>query len=209
MSVTEMKGARPPHVEFSLRPVEDRAATIEANNGTIVMRDEAWVVCYQPGSRDCSEFPAEQWLAQMEQESRFHPDQMLPRWVDGFRRLFKDWKNGVTSEVDGTSVRHVSIYTPAETANLLRIGIQTVEDAAVMNEEACRRYGLGGVQVKQKAQDWMKSRDANKTAIEMTQLREQNDTLKCQIDAQKEILEEMRAQLSVLNAGAKVQAKRA
>lgn len=210
MSVMEMKGSRPPHVEFSLRPMEDRAATLLANDGSIVMKDEAWAVVYQPGCKDCSEFPAEQWLAQMEQESRLRPKQMPPQWAKAFRQVYKDWRNGVVGEVNGTSVRHVSIYTPAEAANLLRINIGTVEDAAAMNSEALRHYGLGGVLVKQKSEDYMKSKDANKTAVEMTQLREQNTSLQGQLEAQQEAMNEMRAQLSVLNAGAKAaQVKRA
>lgn len=203
MSVMEMKGSRPPHVDFVLRPVEDRAATIEANDGSIVMKDEAWAVVYQPGGKDSSEFPAEQWLAQMDQESRLRPKQMPPQWAKGFRKVFQDWKNGVTSNVNGTSVRHVSIYTPAEVANLLRINIGSVEDAAAMNAEALRHYGLGGIGVKQKSEDYLKSKDANKAALEMSQLREQNEALQGQLSALQEQCNEMRGQLSVLNASAK------
>jgi hypothetical protein len=210
MSVAEMKDARPPHVEFSLRPVEDRAATIALNDGGLVMKDEAWVTVCQAGGKDSTEFPAEQWLAQMEQESRYWPKKMPAKWVKGFRDVYKDWKNGVTGNVNGTSVRHVSIYTPAEVANLLRINIGSVEDAAAMSGEALKHYGLGGVLVKQKAQDWVQSKDANQTALELTNLREQNQSLQAQIQAQAdsmreqgETLKELTAQLGVLNRSKK------
>lgn len=205
MTVSEFTNVRPPLFRFELVPVEDRAASVELKNGGVVMKDEAWVFVQQLGSRDEAQFPAEQWLEQMEHESRLRPKNMPSRWVQMFKDAYRDFRNGVAAKVNGTSVRHTSIYTPAEVANLLRIGVQAVEDAAAMNDEACRRYGLGGLQVKQKSQDWVKSRQGNQAAQELTQLREQNEALQGQLKAQQESLDEMRAQLAVLNAGAKAQ----
>lgn len=210
MSVAEMKNSRPPLFRFALRPVEDRAETERLKDGSVAMKDEAWVFVQQLGARDEAEFPAEQWLAQMEQESRYSEARMPRRWVQMFKDGYRDWKNGVDMKVDGTSIRHATFLTPAEQANLQRIGVQSIEDAAAMSDEATRRYGLGGVPVKQKCQDWMKSRDSNKAAQEISQLRDQNQALEGQLKAQQEALDEMRAQLAVLNVAAKnPQAKRA
>jgi hypothetical protein len=203
VSLAEMKNIRPPLFRFELVPVEDRAATEALNNGSVVMKDEAWVFVQQLGSRDEIPFPAEQWLAQMEQDCRLRPKSMPRQFVEMFKQGYRDFRNGVEQRVNGTSVRHVSIYTPAEVANLIRINIQAVEDAAMMNDEALRRYGLGGVQVKQKSQDWLKTRDSSQSALEMTQLRQQNQALQGQIEAQQEALNEMRAQLAQLNAATK------
>lgn len=208
VSTAEMKNIRPPLFRFELVPVEDRAATAALNNGQIVMKDEAVVFVQQLGSRDEAVFPAEQWLAQMAQDSRLRPKYMPRRFVEMFNQGYKDFKDGVEQRVNGTSVRHVSIYTPAEVANLIRINVQAVEDAAAMNDEALRRFGLGGVQVKQKSQDWLKTRDTSQAAVEMSQLRDQNAALIEQLKSQQEALDEMRAQLSVLNAASK-QPKRA
>lgn len=203
VSLAEMKNIRPPLFRFELVPVEDRAGTEALNDGSIKMKDEPWVFVQQLGSRDEACFPAEQWLAQMEQDHRLRPKQMPRQFVEMFKQGYRDFKNGVEQRVNGTSVRHVSIYTPAEVANLVRINIQAVEDAAAMNDEALRRYGLGGVQVKQKSQDWLKTRDTSQAAVEMSRLRDQNDALQEQIKSQQEVLEDMRSQLSVLNAAAK------
>jgi len=205
VSTAEMKNIRPPLIRYELIPVEDRAATLALNNGQVVMKDEAWVFVQQLGSRDEAQFPAEQWLAQMEQDARLRPKNMPRQFVEMFKQGYRDFKAGNAMQINGTSVRHVSIYTPAEVANLIRINVQAVEDAAAMNDECGRRYGLGWVQVKQKSQDWLKSKDASQTALEMTGLREQNDTLKGQLEAQQEALNEMRAQLAVLNAATKGQ----
>lgn len=210
MSVAEMKNSRPPLFTYFLKPVEDRQATIDLNDGSVKMKDEEWVRVQQPGARDETEFPALQWINQMETESRYSEKRMPSRWVQLFKDEYRKWKAGEAMTVDGTSIKHATFLSPAEIANLLRIGVQSIEDGAAMNDEATRRYGLGGVPVKQKCQDWMKSRDSNKAAQEISQLRDQNQALEGQLKAQQEALDEMRAQLAVLNVAAKnQQAKRA
>jgi hypothetical protein len=207
-AVTEFTNVRPPLFRFELLAVEDRAESVRLANGSVSMKDEAWVFVQQLGSRDEAQFPAEQWITQMELESRLRPKQMPPRWVQMFKDAYKDFKAGNAMQVNGTSIRSASFLTPAEIANLIRIGVQAIEDAAALNDEGLRRYGMGGLQVKQKCADWLTTRDSNKTALEMNQLREQNEALKGQMASQQETLDAMQAQLAVLNAGAKAQGKR-
>lgn len=202
MTVSELTNVRPPIFRYEMLAVEDRAATQIANDGSIVMKDEAWVFVQQLGSRDEACFPANQWIEQMELESRLRPKQMPSRWVQMFKDTFKAFKNGVAMQVDGTPISLATFLTPAEIMNLKRIGAQAIEDAAAMNDEACRRYGLGGVPVKQKCQDWLKAKDGNKAALEMNQLRQQNQALEEQMKDQQETINDMRAQLAVLNKGA-------
>jgi hypothetical protein len=193
--ITELQ-ARPPIFEYFMKPVEDRTASELQHY--LVEKDQPWVRVRQLGSNDEMEQPAEQWIEQMERESRLRPKLMPPRWVEMFKDVYQRFLRGEAQQVDGVPIQNVNTLSKSEINNLKRIGIQTAEDGAGMNEECKRRYGMGGEAVKQKCIAWMKSLDANKAAGEITTLKSENEALKLQVGQQGEKLKELEAMIAAL-----------
>lgn len=195
--ITEMQ-ARPPLIRFERRAIEDRAATIEA--GHLVEKDQDWVVVQQLGSQNTTEHVATDWLAHMEKESRDRPKQMPSRWVEGFRAAFEAWKKGEDMVVDGTSIKNWVAISKADVGNLLRIGVQSIEDCAAMNEETMKRVGMGARAIKQKAIAWVQARQENGVAAELDLLRSQVEADKLEKDEMRKQLAELRAMVDQLTA---------
>ncbi len=189
---------RPPFIEFQTRPTEDRVASNAANH--VVMKDEEWVIVRQIGSKDCSEHIVKDWLSLMEEESRRNPRMMPPSWVAHFKERYAKWKAGEEQTVNGTAVRSVSFLTPAEIANLMSAQIYSVEDAAVMNDEAMRRCGLGALRTKQKCEAWLRSREDGKAAYELNQLRETCELQKMELEDERKKRAALEARLTNLEA---------
>ncbi len=198
MSVAEMTNVRPPLFRYWMRPMEDRAAT-EAQ-GYLVQKDEPWVTVQQLGSKDEAEFPAEQWLAQMRQETRISERRMPRRFVEMFEEGYRRFKAGEAMEVNGTSIKLATFLSQSEIGNLQRIGVQAIEDGAAMNDDTIRRYGMGGATIRAKCQAWLKTRDADKAAVALNAANEKVTALEQQIEIMKANQAEMQAQLQLLNA---------
>jgi hypothetical protein len=161
---------RPPQLRFFMQPVEDRQASDAA--GHKVMKDVPSVAVAQLGSKDWSEFTWDQWISQMEIDSRHRPHDMLPQWVEDFRNRYNKWRAGEELTVNGTAIKSVSFLMPSEVQNLTNIGVHSVEDAAAMNDECMRRFGFGGLKVKDKCANFLANRDAEKASYEVGRLKE-------------------------------------
>lgn len=196
MALEFAEKARPPAFEFEKRSVEDRQASLEAaerGEPTPVYKDEDWVIVRQHGSKDGTEFPAKQWLQQMQQASRDRPKDMPPSWVRMFNEIFAAWQKGESRDLPGFALKNWAGITPAEQKNCARIGLHSVEDVAAMTEECMRTFGLGGRTLKQKAEAFLDARRSNGAAQELQSLRSENG-------AQKELIEEMQAQMAEMRA---------
>jgi hypothetical protein len=66
------------------------------------------------------------------------------------------------------------------------MGIRTIEDVAAMTEEAMGRFGMGARTLRDKARDWMKSKDlAGNALLENEQLKKELAELREEIAAIK------------------------
>lgn len=167
--------ARPPYVQFELRPVEDRAASQAA--GHYVAKDVAYAIVTPAGSRDRHEKIAEEWLENMADQVR--QERLPAEWLAHYRALYKAWKEGREAPENGTSIRNWPVASPAQIETLLNLRIRTVEDLATCNEEAIARMGMGGRALKQKAIDWLAAASSNGKDVEaITALRADFEALK-------------------------------
>lgn len=172
---------RPPYVAFETRAIEDRTASIEA--GHYVAHDVDYVVITPAGSKDQIERIAEEWLAQIRRQAG--EGKYNPVWVQHFEAVYRQWKETNTIPENGTSIKAWPLLSPAQVATVLAANIRTVEDLATANEDAIRRLGMGGRDLKTKAVAWLDSaKDAGKVAAE-------NAALKLELDGLREEVQEL------------------
>ena len=178
MSIALMP-ARPPYVRFEQRTEEDREATIAS--GGPKMRDVAFVVVMQPGSKDTFEQQADLWLEYIAKcaEQGGYP----PEWSEHFHREYANWKAGMQTGELGMAIREWASLTKAQAENLIACNVRTVEDAAAMNEQTMQRYGMGSREIKNKALAYLESREANKGAELITALRAESANKDARIDS--------------------------
>ena len=162
--------ARPPHVRFEMRPVEDREQTIAL--GRRVYKDVAFALVTPAGSRDTMDRVAEDWIRQLRDASlRNAVDPELDvynrRLLEAVDKAFQEWKAGNTMPVDGTSIKHSQIFTPAELENCTNLHIYTLEALAELSEEGLGRLGMGGRQMKERAKNALAQAAGNDLALKI------------------------------------------
>lgn len=188
---------KPPYVQFETRPVEDREASEQA--GHVVYRDVIFAIVTPAGTRDRLEKVAEEWLANLEEGVR--QERIPAEWPEGYRRKLDLFKSNQEIPLDGTALSLMTTLTPAQVKNCLNANILTVEDLASATEEAMTRIGMGGRDLKQKAQAWLDAVDSKgKPAQELNELRVKNKTYEAQIASHEETIKKLQAQVSALEA---------
>lgn len=144
---------RPAYVRFEMRPVEDRAASLE--KGHFVAKDAEFVIITPAGSKDEVEKPVQEWLVQMKQQVR--ENRLKPEWEQNYVRAYEHWKRGEEVPLVGTPIKGWPVLSPAQQKNCITANVRTVEDLAAINGEGLHRLGMGGVEMKQKAEAWLKA----------------------------------------------------
>lgn len=200
MSVGEMseRKDRPAYVRFERRAVEDRS--MPSINGRWPKRDVDYAKVTPPYSRDCFEQVASEWLAQMAAEVR---NGRLPeQWYDGYVNAYEKWKNGQEIPLNGEPIKGWGVISPAQQANLIALNILTVEDLAIVNDEGCRRIGMGAAELRDKAKAWL-SQMADKGPLtqENAMLKGENIALKGENDSLKARVKELSERLELVQRG--------
>lgn len=181
--------ARPPYVTFGIKSEEDREASIKA--GQYVAKNVFYAFITPQGSKDKFEYRAEEWFANLRQQVQ--QERFPAQWLEAFEKNFNAWKNNEEIPIDGTSVKNWPIASPAQVEMMLKMGVRTVEDMAVANEECLSRLGMGGRTLKQQAVNWIKTaKGEGVTSSEITKLEVENEALK----ARNKLLEESVIELS-------------
>ena len=141
----------PPYVRFEQRAEEDRNASIDA--GHYVAKNVNYALITSPGSKDCVEKIAEDWLAQIKEKAR---DGSFPaQWAEHFAYVFKHWQEENTIPETGTPIKGWAMLSPAMQQQVIQANIRTVEDLAVMNESGLQRIGMGARDLQNKARAWL------------------------------------------------------
>jgi len=161
---------RPAWVQFEQRPIEDKKASLAA--GHTVMKNVEFALVTPPYSKDCFEFKVEQWFKNQEQNVRNGriPESWLKHWKAGYEA----WKQGLETPLHGTDIRNWPVLSPAQVKNLINAGCRTIEDLAAANEEGLRRIGMGGIELKNKANAYLQAaKDHGPLVLENTELKNQ------------------------------------
>lgn len=142
---------RPPYVRFEARAEEDREASIKA--GHYVARNVDYALITPQGTKDVVERVATEWLEQLREKAM---KQEYPAdWARHFEASYAQWKETNTIPEHGTPIKGWQLLSPAQQSQVLAANIRTVEDLAAANEAGIMRMGMGGRDLKQKAQSWL------------------------------------------------------
>lgn len=181
----DMKEERPAWVQFEVRAVERRD-----ENGESKKVDVDFALVTPPYSKDCVELIAEEWLKQCDID--VSAGRLLPSWRDQWKAAYKAWKSGQEIPVNGTPLKGWTLLSPAQLQNLLHMGLRSVEDVAGMNDEGMRRYGMGALDLKNKAEAYLKAQAGpGKVASE-------NAALKAKIEQQQNTIDSLQEKLASL-----------
>lgn len=168
---------QPAYVRFERLPVEDKAATLAAKDGTIKYVDVDFALVTPPYSKDTFRQRAEKWFAQMEVEAS---KGRLPRkWLELYQESYARWKRGEEMPLEGTPIKGWAVITPAQQKMLVGMNILTVESLAAVNDEGLRRIGMGAVELKNKAKAWLsQANDKGPLTLENAALKNEIEALR-------------------------------
>lgn len=181
---------RPPYVQWELRAVEDRNASIAA--GHFVAKDVPYAIIMRPGSRDRLEKEAEVWLAELKERTR--KGEIPHEWLPAFSASYKAWKDGEEAPLSGTALKMWPVLSPAQVKMIIAAGLFTVEDLAGLPDSELPTLGIGGLTLREKARSWLSaSEDKGKLA-------EENAALKLQVTTLSEQVAELAAAVAKIKA---------
>lgn len=174
---------RPPYIQFERKAIEDKKETLRT--GHYVAKNVDYVYVTMPGGRDVYGSRVDSWLAKQEGYAR--KNRIKPEWLDLYKDAYSRWKSGEEIPENGTPIKGWSALSPAQTETIIRAGIRTVEDLAVVNDEGLRRLGMGGRDLANKAKSWLSTAsDTGKIALQNAQLEKENANLKVTVESLEE-----------------------
>lgn len=194
--------ARPPYVIFEMRPEEDRAAS--QAKGHAVYKDVAYVIVTPQGSKDRYERVASEWFEQKQLEA--NEGRFPAEWLQHYRNQFQLWQQGQEVPLDGTSILNWPVATKAQVKTLIGIGVRTVEDLALANEETLARIGMGSRSLQAQARAYLENaKDSGVVVKQVTALQEENAQLKLALAKQAEQIDLLLARIPETEAPAQQQ----
>ena len=181
----------PPFVRFETLAVEDTSRLLE--NGHYGFKNLEVAYITRPGQRDTVVKEAALWLGDLEKRAA---DGMIPySWPQAFREAFRRWKAGEEIPVDGTPIKGWPVLFPAQQQELLQLNIRSVEELAAAPEEVLGRIGMGAVDLRRKARNWLATaQNVGKVASQVTQLQAENANLLRQLAELQEAVAALKKQ---------------
>ena len=96
----------------------------------------------------------------------------------------------------GTPILGWDVISPAQQKMLIAINCLTVEDLAQINDEGMKRVGMGGLELRNKAKNWLASvKDHGGLTIQMSALEQENAQLKASVDGLKAQVEALKGMI--------------
>ncbi len=193
MNVSEMaeqRKERPAYVRFERVAVEDKVASVKA--GHYVARDVDMALITPPYTKDVFKVKVDQWMQNLDQDVR--AERFPKEWADRYKEAYRAWQNGQEMPLHGTPIKGWGVISPAQQATLIQMTILTVEDLALINEDGIRRIGMGGVELKTKANAWLAQlQDKGPLTQEIAAVTKENAALKTSVETLTRQVEELTA----------------
>lgn len=177
---------RMPFVRFERRPIEDKAATLAA--GHYVAKDVDYALVTPPYSKDVMHHKVVDWFGQLKVDVA--NGRIPAEWVEKIKQSYEAFKNGQELPVDGFPIKGWGIISPAQQETLIKMHILTVEQLAAATEEGIRRIGMGGLELKTKADAWLKQiKKSGPATVEIAALKKENAELHAAVSMLEEKVE--------------------
>jgi hypothetical protein len=206
-----LEAVRRPYVKFEHRAVEDREASIK--NGYYSTKDVVFILIVPHGSEGKSklEYVYSEWLSNIKNSGATHNQhdgdlissqaRFPAEWLDAIEKSHAAWLKGETLEVSGTPLKTWPVLSPAQRQNCNSLHIFTVEELAGTSDDVAQSLGMGGINLRQRARDWLLVMNAapGKASAEMDRLRadaEASKTRTASLEAQLTALQAQIAQLT-------------
>lgn len=175
------------HPEFFLKPVEDSKAS--QVSGRVVFKDEEWVNIHKRGELGhVTPMP----VKMLKKDGNLWPY---------LANAYEAWRAGLDEPLEGTALKNWPHITPSFMRNCENMGVRTVEDLANLPDGSLRHIGMGAIDLRQKARNWLNaSSDVGKTTEQMTALQSENRRL-------AQMVEEMNKRLKAMEAPAPIAGK--
>lgn len=172
--INEDANDRMPYVRFERRPVEDKAASLEA--GQYIAKDVDYALITPPYSKDVMVYKASNWFDQLKVD--VSNGRLPPEWLDKWKKGYAAWQEGQELPVDGTPIKGWGVISPAQQETLIKMHVLTVEDLAAITDEGIHRVGMGGLDLKNKAKAWLKQlKSKGPATVEIAELKSKNKQL--------------------------------
>ena len=187
---------RPAYVTFHRVAVENVKQSEE--QGRYVAVDVDFVHLTPNYSKDVMKFKIPTWIANMKNDMA---NNRLPKeWYDNYLKQYEAWKNGQELPLNGIPIKGWGVISPAIQETLIHMNIKTVEDAALMNDEAIKRIGMGGLDVKTKAKTWLAQlNDKGALTMEMSAIVKKNGVLEGSVESLQRQVEQLMAMVGKEN----------
>ena len=188
---------RPPYVQFEVQSVEDRGASLQ--QGHYTTKDVVFAIVTPAGSKDRIPRQADDWFAQLEQQ--VHEGRFPREWLNHYKAAYDAFKSDREPPLHGTSIRHLTVLSPAQVQLCLNFSVRTIEDLAAANEETLGRLGMGARMLKQKAIEWLESSKTVGQQVEkITALQQRNTDLEELVKIQGEKITALTTQVEALTS---------
>lgn len=176
MSVGDLinREERPAYVQFERRAVEDKIESLK--QGKSVSKDVDFVKVTPPYSKDCYEQKVDLWLQNV--ETNVKNGRTPEAWMQYWKRAYQAFCEGQAMPLEGTPIRDWSSISPAQIKNLIALNILTVEDLANANDQGLKRIGMGAVELRNKARNWLQAtKDHGPLVMKVTSMETENKQL--------------------------------
>lgn len=185
---------RPAYVRFERVAVEDVQATLEA--GHYVAKDMDMALITPNYSKDVMKYKVKAWFSILEQDVR---NGRIPEaWLVNYKKAYEAFKAGQEMPLNGTAIRGWGIISPAQQETLIKMNVLTVEDLSMMNDEGLKRIGMGAIELKNKAKNWLlQLKDSGALAVQMADLQKKFANQEALIQDQSQKMEELKRKLSL------------
>lgn len=179
-----------PIVRFERVAIEDHHASVLA--GRYMAKDVDYAYITPPFSKDEVVKKAAAFLEDNIRKANL--GHMPKETCERYRRQYDAWINGKELPLEGTAVMGWPMISPAQQSMLIDRKIMTVEMLSKANDSALSLIGMGGVAMRQMAQNWLaQAKDKGPLTMQMTEVQKENSILKGSIEALTKQVEALQA----------------
>ena len=180
-----------PHVRFEIKDYgRNEQASKEAGRHIPLRANFIFITSH--GSKDCPEFPADEWFARKQDEAS--RGNYNGEWLAHFQKQYDAWQKGHELPRQGTPILTWPTISPEQNVRLRSLGYQVVEDIAAIPDGSLGQLGLDGRVLRDMARAYIA--EGKEKGINTQKIAE----LSAQLESRDATIAQMQATLAELKA---------